>query len=183
LSSRTVSRSTAGLLVVLLVLLEAVGGLAPAVAAAPSSMRCGDSGTPTVVAMHNSHFYIDSASTALLYSGYAGYRVSAGATARGHLWLGYSDFTGGVLGLAADQPAMMPIPALASGGSAAQYALLTAGAPTAVPQTHTVTMYDGPPGVGAALSYGWSARRRRLPRPASSPHRPHRPHRPRQPEA
>ncbi len=42
-----------------------------------SSTRCGDSGTPAVVALQDSHFYIDTASTALLYSSFAGYTVRA----------------------------------------------------------------------------------------------------------
>jgi L,D-peptidoglycan transpeptidase YkuD (ErfK/YbiS/YcfS/YnhG family) len=37
--------------------------------AATSATRCGDSGTPAAVALQDSHFYIDSASTALLCSG------------------------------------------------------------------------------------------------------------------
>ncbi|HWG99412.1 MAG TPA: Ig-like domain-containing protein, partial [Pilimelia sp.] len=150
--TRTALRRVAAAAASLLVMtLGVVGGVSPSPASAAGGTRCGDAGTPSVVALHNSHFYIDSSSTALLLSGYAGYRVDAGASARNHLWLGFGGFTGGVLGLAADQPAVMPLPALASGASAAQYALLTATGPTTVPQSHTVTVYDGPPGVGATL--------------------------------
>jgi hypothetical protein len=69
-------------------------------AATPSATTCGADGTPAVVALQDRHFFVDSASTVQLLSGYAGYRVLAGATARSHLWLGFSDFTGGALNLA-----------------------------------------------------------------------------------
>jgi uncharacterized repeat protein (TIGR01451 family) len=123
----------------------------PAQASSPAAVTCGDSGTPAVVALQDQHFYIDSASAVQLLSGYAGYSVRAGATARSHLWLGFSDFTGGALSLAPQQAASTAVPDLASGAAAAEYVLLTATGPTSTPQTHTVTLYDGPPGSGAAI--------------------------------
>ena len=130
-----------------------IAGLTLAAGAAGSSPlpHCGDDGTPAVVALHDPHFYIDSSSTAQLYSGYAGYAVRAGASARAHLYLGLSGFTGDDLTLAQHQPASVAVPDLASGGSAAEYFLLSATAPTTTPQTHTVTVYDGPPAVGVPL--------------------------------
>ncbi|GAB7042433.1 MULTISPECIES: Ig-like domain-containing protein [Catenuloplanes] len=127
----------------------AVGPAGPA--AASVLPRCGDAGTPAVVALHDPHFYVDSASTARLMSAYAGYRVEAGPSARSRLWLQLSGFTGGVVGLAAGQPAHTALPALPGGGSAARYLLLTATGTTTVPQGHTVTLYDGAPASGTPL--------------------------------
>jgi uncharacterized repeat protein (TIGR01451 family) len=124
----------------------AVTSAPPAVAS--SSVWCGNGGTPAVVALQDTHFYVDTSSTAQLLSSYAGYRVEAGASARRHLYLGWSDFTGGVITLAVDQPSSVALPPMLTGGSSTQYALLTAASTTVVPQTHTVTVYDGPPAAG-----------------------------------
>ena len=105
---------TCSFLTAVIVLLAAFGGgvvMATSAAAVPSVPRCGDSGTPSVVALQDTHSHVDSASTGQLFSGYSGYTVRAGATARRGLWLQYSDFTGGVLGLAAQQAAATPLPA------------------------------------------------------------------------
>ena len=145
---------TRSFLTVVTVLIATFGGGvvgATSASAVPSNTRCGDSGTPSVVALQDPHFYIDTASTAQLYSGYSGYTVRAGATARRGLWLQYSDFTGGVLGLAAQQAAATPLPDLAGGDSSTRYALMTATGPTTVPQSHVVTLYAGRPGSGVAL--------------------------------
>ncbi|HYU04705.1 MAG TPA: Ig-like domain-containing protein, partial [Jatrophihabitantaceae bacterium] len=147
----TIVRVVAAFVTVLLVLVGVPAVSAWAGAPSTSSTRCGDEGTPTVIALQDSHFYIDTASTATLYSGYAGYTIRAGGSARSHLWLGYSGFTGDVLSLAASQSSSTPLPDLPSGGATTHYALLTATAPTTTPQTHTVTVYDGPPGSGTAL--------------------------------
>jgi hypothetical protein len=122
--------------------------LTTAPAAAAEIPACGAAGTPAVVALHDPHFYIDSSSTAQLYAGYAGYAVRAGASARSHLYLQLSGFTGGSLSLAPQQPSVAAVPDLASGASSAQYFLLSATAPTSTPQTHAVTVYDGPPALG-----------------------------------
>src|SRR6266513_1268441 len=143
--------TVAAVTTVLLVLVGVPATSAWASATSTSSTRCGDGGTPAVIALQDSHFYIDTASTATLYSGYAGYTIRAGASARSHLWLGYSSFTGDVLSLAGSQPSSTLLPDLPSGGTTTQYALLTATAPTTAPQTHTVTLFDGPPATGTPL--------------------------------
>ncbi len=121
----------------------------PPVALADAAPRCGESGTPSVVALQDSHFHVDAAATARLLSGYAGYRVTA-PTARSGLWLELGGFTGGALALASGQPSAQPLPDLVGAG-AARFFLLTATGPTPAPQTHTVTLLDGPPGAGAAV--------------------------------
>src|SRR6266542_4675807 len=126
----TTGRVVAAFVTMLLVLVGVPAVGAWATPPSTSSTRCGDGGTPTVIALQDSHFYIDTASTATLYSGYAGYTIRAGGSARSHLWLGYSGFTGDVLSLAASQPSSTPLPDLPSGGATTQYALLTATAPT-----------------------------------------------------
>src|SRR4051812_11749873 len=144
---RVVARSMAALVVMLLSVVTA----APGRAWGSAAVLCGDSGTPSVVALQDPHFYIDSTITPKLLSGYAGYRVNAGASARGHLWLGLDGFTGGVVGLASGQSATVPLPALSGGGSATRYFLLTAARAATTPQTHNVTVYDGPPEFGTVL--------------------------------
>ncbi|MDR7276776.1 Ig-like domain-containing protein [Catenuloplanes atrovinosus] len=148
---RSAARRTVGVLPAVVLVLLAGVAVAPPPAAAVVLPRCGDGGTPAVVALHDPHFYVDSAATAMLLSGFAGYRVEAGASARGRLWLQVGGFTGGVLGLAPGQPAAAALPALSSGGSAARYLLLTATGTTTIPQSHTVTLFDGTPASGTAL--------------------------------
>ncbi|GAA2688081.1 MULTISPECIES: Ig-like domain-containing protein [Actinosynnema] len=145
---RLVSAFAAGALALSSLLLPAPWSGAPAALADPAP-RCGESGTPSVVALHDSHFHVDAASTARLLSGYAGYRVSA-PSARSGLWLELGGFTGGALGLASGQPAAVPLPDLIGAG-AARYFLLTATGPTTTPQTHSVTVHDGPPGAGSVV--------------------------------
>ncbi|GLW92339.1 beta strand repeat-containing protein [Actinokineospora globicatena] len=138
-------RAFARLLVVALVVAGLAPGLVHPAEAAPP--RCGGPGTPSVVALHSSHFYVDT--NAQLLSGYAGYRVS-GQTARSGLWLGVDGFTGGVIAPATDQPTRVPLPDLTETG-VARYLLFTASAATTTPQTHTVTVYTGPPGAGVVV--------------------------------
>ncbi|GAA3021832.1 hypothetical protein Aglo01_13630 [Actinokineospora globicatena] len=131
-------RAFARLLVVALVAAGLAPGLVHPAEAAPP--RCGGPGTPSVVALHSSHFYVDT--NAQLPSGYAGYRVS-GQTARSGLWLGVDGFTGGVIAPATDQPTRVPLPDLTETG-VARYLLFTASAATTTPQSHTITIYTGP---------------------------------------
>ncbi|GAA3008312.1 Ig-like domain-containing protein [Actinokineospora diospyrosa] len=138
-------RAFARLLVVLLVLVGVAPGLVRPAEAAPP--RCGGPGTPSVVALHSSHFYVDA--SAQLLSGYAGYRVGS-STARKGLWLDVSGFTGGVIGPVAGQAPSVPLPDLTEAG-VVRYLLLGASTTTTVPQSHTVTIYTGPPGTGVVV--------------------------------
>ncbi|MBM7770748.1 hypothetical protein JOD54_000952 [Actinokineospora baliensis] len=100
-----------------------------------------------MVALHSGHFYVDT--NAQLLSGYAGYRVGS-LTMRKGLWLDVSGFTGGVVAPAAGQPAAVPLPDLTEAG-VVRYLMLSASTTTTVPQSHTVTVYTGPPGVGVVV--------------------------------
>src|SRR6266576_1728070 len=76
-ATATTVRVVAAFVAMLLVLIGVPAVGAWATPPSTSSTRCGDEGTPTVIALQDSHFYIDTASTATLYSGYAGYTIKA----------------------------------------------------------------------------------------------------------
>jgi len=116
-----------------------------------SVTACGTSGTPSVTALQDPHFYVDTSLSPQLLAGYAGYTVNAGAGALSHLWLKLDGFTGGVVDLAAGQQATQPVPALPSNASSTEYFLLAASGTTTTPQTHTITLYNGRPGFGSVL--------------------------------
>ncbi len=118
-------------------------------AKATPTPTCGTSGTPSLVAQHGPHMYIDSGVG--IYSSYVAYTVRAGATSRNGMWLAIGDFTGGVVALASGEASMQPIPTLASGARDTRYFFLTASAGTTVPQNHTLTVWQVPPGTGTAV--------------------------------
>jgi large repetitive protein len=114
---------------------------------------CGTGGTPAVTTAHNRHFYIDSGQSSSLFSQYGGYAVRAGGDGGEGLWIELSDFTGGIVRLADGQTPRQALPALASGASTMAYFLLTADQSLAsggsgIPQTHTITIYQGSPSTG-----------------------------------
>lgn len=116
--------------------------------AAPTPM-CGASGTPAIVAQHGPHMYIDSGVG--IYSNYVAYTIRAGLSSRTGMWISIGNFTGGVVGLASGEAASQLIPTLASGASDTRYFFLTASGATATPQSHTLTLYQGPPDSGVAV--------------------------------
>lgn len=103
---------------------------------------CGADGNPTVSALSNPNFYIDSSLTDKLNSVYAGYTVRA-TNSETNLRLVLSDFTGNVVSLATDQSGEVTLPNLASNATHTAYFLLKASGPTTTPQTHTITLYRG----------------------------------------
>lgn len=130
------------------------GLLVPLVAGPASAATlpvCGTGGTPSVLALQDPHFYVDTSTSPELLAGYAGYTLNAGTSARSHLWLKLDGFTGGVVGLAPGQPSAQPLPDLASGAASTQYFLLAASGTTTTAQTHTITVYDGQPATGTPV--------------------------------
>jgi outer membrane protein OmpA-like peptidoglycan-associated protein len=110
------------------------------------AVTCSSSGV-TVAPLHGTRFYTDSGSS--LSSGYTGVSV-ASSTARANVWVGVSAFTGGVLGLNANQPAAIPLGDVAANTSVPAYFFMTASPMTdsAVAQNFTVTLYQGDPAHG-----------------------------------
>ncbi len=113
----------------------------PVQAAAPA--RCGESGTPSVVALANPNFYVDFGITPRLDANYSGYTIRAGTTALSGLRLELSGFTGGSITLAPNQPSTTTLDTLAPGSATTAYFLLQASSLTTTAQTHTVTLYQG----------------------------------------
>ena len=83
------------------------------------------------------------------HSGYVGYELT-GAALGPDVWIKLSGFSGGALGLAANQSASIPVRATSQAGHPLVYAYLTASAITAAPQTFTVEVWNGKPGQGGS---------------------------------
>jgi hypothetical protein len=83
------------------------------------------------------------------HSGYVGYELS-GASLGSDVWIKLSGFTGGALGLAANQSASIPVRATSQAGHPLVYAYLTASAISATAQTFTVEVWNGKPGQGGS---------------------------------
>jgi putative Ig domain-containing protein/Big-like domain-containing protein len=83
------------------------------------------------------------------HSGYVGYELT-GAALGPDVWIKLSGFSGGALGLAANQSASIPVRATSQAGHPLVYAYLTASAITATPQTFTVEVWNGKPGQGGS---------------------------------
>jgi len=75
---------------------------------------------------------------------YLGYKITPAAS-NPNLWVGLSNFTGGVLRLADNQPAVLPSGAVGAGQSTYTYFMAQAPSTTSAAQSHTVTIYDGNP--------------------------------------
>ena len=71
----------------------------------------------------------------------------ASSTARANVWVGVSGFTGGVLGLNANEPAAIPLGDVVANTTVPAYFFMTASPMTdsAIAQNFTVTLYQGDP--------------------------------------
>lgn len=127
-----------------------VGLLAPAAAlsvgpAVAATASCASTGI-SVTALGGPNFYIDSGSSPQFRSGYTGYRITNETGAPlDDVWTGLSDFTGGSLALASGQAASQRVGDLGAGEATSRFWYLTATAPNAAAQNHTVTVYDHNP--------------------------------------
>jgi outer membrane protein OmpA-like peptidoglycan-associated protein len=141
----------------------AVASLTPffvpsAAATAPS---CGSAGV-TIAPLHGTRFYVDSSASPVLDSGYTGFSVSP-ATAKTNLWVQLSGFTGGALGLNANQPSAFPVGNVGAGSTTPAYFFLSAApvAQTATAQNFSVNVWQGDPSHGGTqlctVSDGYSA--------------------------
>lgn len=108
-----------------------------------SPVDCGTSNTPSVIALADPNFYIDSGISPALNATYGGYTVRAGTTAETNLRIVLSNFTGGVVSLATNQPADRTLPGLIAGDATTAYFLFKATGPTVTPQVHTISLYRG----------------------------------------
>ena len=114
---------------------------APAVADTPV---CGVDGSPTVTWLNDPQYYFSVADS--YDATYIGYTVTP-ASDVDNLWVGLSDFTGGLVGLAPTQSQFLASGPTSGGVAKTSYFLsqTTATATTATPQSHTVTVYEGNP--------------------------------------
>jgi hypothetical protein len=140
----------AGLILVLAASAVAALSVAPSAQAATCSAAA-----VTVTPMHSPDgtqrpFYSDDFGGGTSnHSGYVGYELS-GASLGSDVWIKLSGFTGGALGLAANQSASIPVRATSQAGNPLVYAYLTASAITATAQTFTVEVWNGKPGQGGS---------------------------------
>ena len=119
------------------------GASVPARASAPTPVDCGTSQTPSVTTLANPNFYIDSGISPNLDANYGGYTVRAGTTAEPNLRIVLSNFTGGVITLADNQPDETTLPSLTAGEVTTSYFLFKATGPTTTPQTHKISLFRG----------------------------------------
>jgi hypothetical protein len=134
--------------VVILVLL-AVAGAALTTAQSAQAAIC-SAAAVTVTPMHSPDgtqrpFYGDFGHASTNHSGYAGYELS-GTSLGSDVWIKLSGFTGGKLGLAANQSASIPARATSQAGKPLVYAYLTATGDSTTAQTFTVEVWNGKPG-------------------------------------
>lgn len=106
-------------------------------------VACGSSDTPTVTTLGSPNFYIDSGITPKLDANYGGYTVRAGTTAEPNLRIVLSNFTGGVVSLANNQPSDVTLPSLTAGEATTSYFLFKATGPTATAQSHKISLFRG----------------------------------------
>ena len=130
-------------------MLLAVAGAALTTAQSAQAAIC-SAAAVTVTPMHSPDgtqrpFYADFGNGSTNHSGYAGYELS-GASLGSDVWIKLSGFTGGKLGLAANQSASIPARATSQAGKPLVYAYLTATAATTSAQTFTVEVWNGRPG-------------------------------------
>lgn len=91
-------------------------------------------------------FYTDFAS---LNSMYVAYRITnTGATDYPVVYVTVGGFTGGIVSRAINESGVLTLGSLAAGQSKMAFFYLTASATTAIAQTHTITVLDGPVGIG-----------------------------------
>ena len=140
----------AGLIIVLAASAVAALSVAPSAQAATCS-----SAAVTVTPMHSPDgtqrpFYSDDFGGGTSnHSGYVGYEL-AGASLGSDVWIKLSGFSGGALGLAANQSESIPVRATSQAGNSLVYAYLTASAISATAQTFTVEVWNGKPGQGGS---------------------------------
>jgi hypothetical protein len=140
----------AGLVLVLAVSTVVALSVAPSAQAATCSAAA-----VTVTPMHSPDgtqrpFYSDDFGGGTTnHSGYVGYELS-GASLGSDVWIKLSGFSGGALGLAANQSASIPVRATSQSGHPLVYAYLTASAISATAQAFTVEVWNGKPGQGGS---------------------------------
>ncbi|HEX5145576.1 MAG TPA: hypothetical protein VFV85_01030, partial [Conexibacter sp.] len=129
--------------------------------AAATAPSCSSAGF-TIAPLHGTRFYVDAGTSPLIDSGYTGFSVNPTA-AKTNIWVQLSGFTGGALGLNANQPSAFPLGNLGAGSSTPAYFFLTAApaTATATAQNFTVGVWQGDPAHGGtqlcAVGDGYSA--------------------------
>jgi len=116
--------------------------------AAATGPSCSSAGF-TIAPLHGTRFYVDAGTSPLIDSGYTGFSINP-AAAKTNIWVQLSGFTGGALGLNANQPSAFPLGNLGAGSTTPAYFFLTASpaAATATAQNFTVELWQGDPSHG-----------------------------------
>jgi large repetitive protein len=111
-------------------------------AAASDLPTCGDNGTPTVTALANPTFYIDSGISPQLNSNYAGFTIRT-TSSETNLRIALTDLTGTNIRLASGETGIATYPTLSAGNTYTSFFLLRATAASTTPQTHGISLFRG----------------------------------------
>ncbi len=107
-----------------------------------TAVACGSGGTPSVTALANPTFYIDSGINPQLNATYAGYTIRANSSET-NLRIVLSGFENDVIQLATSETGSLTVPTMTLGSTYTAYFLLRATGPTTTAQTHDITLYRG----------------------------------------
>ncbi len=106
----------------------------------------------TITRTSSSVFYIDSGVSPQLKGMYVSYKIcNTSGTYYPDIWVTISNFTGGVVSLAPYEDGVVHLGPINAGQCKAAFFYLQASGPTTIPQSHTVSVFAGPP-PGTALA-------------------------------
>jgi len=103
-------------------------------------------------------FYNDTGNTPSLQGMYASYTVqNTSGSSFGDVWVDVANFTGGVVGLAANEDGIVHLGAFAPGQAKTAFFYLKASTTTGTAQSHDVRVYTGqPPGTPVVTQRAWT---------------------------
>jgi uncharacterized repeat protein (TIGR01451 family) len=90
-------------------------------------------------------FFIDASKGPLVNSEYASYKINYSSATYADVWVKLTNDIGDVVHRGLYEDGLYNVGPISGTGSAMAYLYFTADATTAVPQTHTITVYDGNP--------------------------------------
>jgi len=107
-----------------------------------TDVACGNNGTPTITALANPTFYIDSGISPQLNANYAGFTIRT-SSSETNLRIALTDLTGTNIRLASGESGTATYPTLSAGNTYTSYFLLRAMSATSTPQTHGISLFRG----------------------------------------
>ena len=130
----------------------APAAVTPTVRVAPMDVPTCASANITVDTLHGPALYIDTGISPQLRGAYGGYRVTNNTGAAiGNAWVALSGFSG-VVSIGAGQPSEYRLGSMADGAGVSSFFYFTASGSSASAQPHTVTVYDGRPGIAGTTA-------------------------------